>query len=469
MRTTRRQFLRGLGGVSLGLPLLESLDTRPAWAAGRPPVYGCFIVNMNGVQQAGFGGEPERFWPRALGPLSRAALEANSDRTLSELKDHAERLILVRGIRFPFPGSGCSHSGGGNQVLTAARVSDVPSRNKSLAMGESVDNRIARELGREPLALYAGPKGGYINDHISFRGPRDVRVAENNPALAYQKIIGMNAAATPDLAQRLAARRMSVNDLVREEMKELLARKDLSASDRQRLQTHFEHVREIEVKISATLPAETVTALKAVDGRHRSNTTRLQVERLHMDLIVFAFATGLTPVAYLQCGDGTDGMEHEWMGTRYPRFHLVSHRASSDSAVNDGTMPDAVNQHHNIDRINARQFKYLLDRLAATPTPEGSLLDVGFAVWTNQIATGNHNYHNVPYVIAGRARGFFRTGQYVSASGTTSASSSGNQTNNKILNVFINAFGIRKPSGELVDDFGDPGLAKGVLPSIMNA
>lgn len=469
MNSSRRRFLRGVGGVALGLPVLEALESeaRTARAAGKtvPAVY---VVNMNGVQQAGFGNEPERFWPKALGPLTRAGLAGDSDRAVSELAEHAERLLMIRGVRLPFPGSGCSHSGGGNQVLTAARVSDNPSKNKSLAMGESVDNHIARRLGVEPLALYAGPKGGYINDHVSFRGPKELRVAENNPWLAYTRLIGMAGAATePALVQRLASRRASVNDLVRAEMQELLARKDLSASDRKRLDQHFASVRELEVTITRTLAPDEAMRFKSIDGRHRGNDVRLMVEKMQMDLAVFALAGGYTQIVFLQIGDGTDGMTYTVNGVTLPRFHLVSHRASEDGKVSDGTMPGATQQHHAIDRIVMRQWKHLLDRLAATDTPTGNLLEVGYALWTNHVATGNHNYHNIPYVIAGRAGGFFKTGQYFSASGGTSPAATGNVPNNQLLNVLINAHGLRKPDGGLVDNFGDPGLPKGLLRALM--
>ena len=59
-------------------------------------------------------------------------------------------------------------------ALTAAAVSEEPSGNESLSMGESIDNRIARHFsnnGGEPLTLYTGPRNGYIEEVLSYRGP----------------------------------------------------------------------------------------------------------------------------------------------------------------------------------------------------------------------------------------------------------------------------------------------------------
>ena len=47
-------------------------------------------------------------------------------------------------------------------------------------MGESIDNRIARELqpmGVEPLTLYAGKMGGSLDEVLSYRGPKMLRAA----------------------------------------------------------------------------------------------------------------------------------------------------------------------------------------------------------------------------------------------------------------------------------------------------
>lgn len=455
---SRRRVLQG-AGVAVGLPLLDAFTPRRAAAqAGVKPGYAVFIVGMNGVQQAGAYNEPERFWPSRTGALTRASMQADSGRATSELADHAERLLLVRGIHFAFPGNGCGHSGGGNQVLTAARVSDDPSRNRSLAMGESVDHRISQALTqREPLALYAGPKYGYINDHVSHRAAKNVIVAESNPWTAYSKIAGMPGGESA--ARRLLAdRRKSVNDVLRAQIERLKARPELSREDKQRLDRHFSSIRDIEVGLTATeLPAAKVSELRAIDGQHRNQDRRLQVLQLQFDIIAFALASGHARVAFLQHGDGTDGISYTIDGQRLPNHHHVSHRIHSDTNVGD-PIPGADMMHHRIDRLQMREFKKLLDKLAAVSTPEGNLLDLGYAVWTNQIATGSHSYNNVPYLIAGRAGGYLRTGRFVDLPRTT---------NNRLLNTLINAAGVRGPGGALVENFGDPSLQRGQIADLV--
>src|SRR5689334_14278838 len=96
-KVSRRLVLRGLGGVALSLPLLESFGraTAKAQDAAADTAYAIFFRQANGVacaQNSPLGDEmePERFWPTATGALTEATL---SGRALDELLDHASRLL----------------------------------------------------------------------------------------------------------------------------------------------------------------------------------------------------------------------------------------------------------------------------------------------------------------------------------------------------------------------------------------
>ncbi|MES1184728.1 MAG: hypothetical protein ABUL60_13015 [Myxococcales bacterium] len=103
-----------------------------------------------------------------------------------------------------------------------------------------------------------------------------------------------------------------------------------------------------------------------------------------------------------------------------------------------------------------QHFRGMLDQLAAISTPTGALLDAGLTVWTNQVANGNHSFSNVPWLLAGAAGGFLKTGQFLDVSAKKY------QTQH-MLNTVLGAVGVRKASGDLVDDFGDSSLPGGVL------
>ena len=451
---SRRLFLAGVGGVTLALPFLESL-TRPARAAtdGGPPRHAFFIRMGNGVQQADHG-EPDRFWPSRTGALTRDVLSGrDADRAVSELAAYAPHLTMVKGTRYPFPGNGCGHSGGGNQCLTAARVSASPEGKDSLAMGESIDNYIARAFpevnGGQPLTLYTGPRRGYLEEVLSYRGPMDLRAAEDDPWNAYQRLVGVTDG---NLDRLLEDRRKSVNDLVRDQMQGLL-RKDLSTSDRQRLELHFDSIRDFETA-TCLLSEDEEQRMASLRGQGTLNDNRLTVARLHMDLVALAFSCDMVRVGTLQVGDGNDSTQYTIDGEHLPSFHHISHRIHADGDVGD-PIPNADVLHHKIDRVHAQLFGHLIDRLL-----ENGVLDDCVVVWTNDLGAGvSHTYRNIPWVLAGSGGGFLQTGQYVDVGGEVPHS--------RILSTIASAVGVRKGNGDLVDDFGDSSLRPGVIDEII--
>ncbi len=455
---TRRRVLRGLFGVTVALPFLETFAPRRAAAGtGDAPPFAIFMRQANGVAQE-VDDEPEMFWPSETGPLTAESMERDSDRAVSELKDYASQLIMVRGLSFAFKANGCGHSGGGNQCLTAARVSDDPSGNESLAMGESIDNRIATELnpaGVEPLTLYAGRMVGYINEVLSYRGPKQLRAAERDPFNAYKKLFGL-ADADDGVAQSLAERRTSVNDLVRAEMQSLMGRKDLSKSDRERLQLHFDSIRDLEVALACKLPQERVAEMEAISPEVRSHDNVETIARMQMDIIALAMACGVTRAATLQVGDGNDGTEYTIHGARQKSFHKISHRIDGDGSEGP-PIEGAQELHHQIDRIHGRIFKHLLDRLSSYELGSGTLLDHGVAVWLNDNADKYHSFRRVPYILAGGAAGYLKTGQFVDVKAT----------NNKLLNTIGAAVGCTNGQGGPLDTFGDESLEGGLLDPII--
>jgi hypothetical protein len=456
----RRIFLRGLGAVSVGLPLLDAFTPRHARAADLPRC-AVFIRQANGVAQAG-NNEPERFWPKNLGALTQAGLQAETDRTLIELAGYASKLLVVRGTRFAFPGNGCGHSGGGNQVLTAAQVSTDPKGQYSLAMGESVDNRMASAINPnklEPLTLLTGATEGYLPVVLSYRGAKQLRGADNDPFTVYKRMTGL-AGMDQAVVDQVATRRKSVNDLVRAQLQGLLANKRLSSEDRRRLELHTSAIRDVEVKLSCTLPEmrqRELDGINPVDGKNYEAVTQM-----HMELVALSFACDYSRVATLQMGAGNDGTQFAIPGFRngalLPRFHQISHRIFSDGAEGD-PIEGAQEMHHEIDKLHARLFRYLLDKLNAYTQPNGTLLDNSVAVWTNDLGHGvSHNYVNIPWVIAGSGGGYLKQGQYIDA---------GNVTHNQLLNTLLNAVGVRKSDGSPVDDFGDPSLKKGQISGML--
>jgi hypothetical protein len=484
LQLSRRTVLRGAGGLMLGLPLLETLLPRNAAAqdAQRSP-FVLIVVGDNGVVQAGVnlsvGAEPEKFWPTTTGALTKASMTADqATRSTGELADYAEKLLVVRGINLPYSSNGCSHSAADAQILTSAKITAGSTNCK--AMGISVDTAIAKAknaAGRDPLVLHAGmfsPGGtGFdIPGYVSYVTPQQPRVYIDTPYKAYQTIIGAigkcgsgSSAETQALSQR-AARSKSINDILRPQITALLARSDLSTSDRARLDQHLTAIRDIEVKMSTTsysIPDANVATMKSMDPKPYDQSTRDAAVKLFMELMAFSAAADYSRVAVLKIGDRIDDHVYTFNG-QTAKFHDVSHRQ----------VPNAVDFHHYIDRMMLNYYKHLLDTLSTYDTPTGPLFDQGVAIYCNQCATGAHSFSNIPWIQAGTANGYFKKGQYVvvgngqQPGGSQDGKAGDGSVSgvNKMLNTLLTAAGVTKSDGAPTDDFGDASLAKGLFSEL---
>ncbi|HKO50005.1 MAG TPA: DUF1552 domain-containing protein, partial [Polyangiaceae bacterium] len=358
----RRAFLRGAGTLAIGLPFLEGLPERSAWAAGNAPVFSLFIVAACGVVG-------KKFFPDATGALTTASLAAMTEKATSVLAPHAGNLLFVKNINFPMGGpTSCGHAQGLCQSLTAAP--SVGNANTAYSTGISADMVIAKAVNPnagDPLTLYAGSKRGYIAERISFRGSGagQVRAADDNPYTLYSKLVGLTQApsggvADPAAAELLATRK-SVNDLVRGQINALLKNPKLSAADKQRLQQHFDGIRDAEVTMGAMGSACTQAGLSAskLDALKSGFAFKMDgmiedVAKLHLELVALAFACNHNRVATLQHGEGTDATKYNVpsnAGLGWP-FHHLSHRVQSDGAT--GTNPTAEQAHAEIDVLRMK-------------------------------------------------------------------------------------------------------------------
>jgi hypothetical protein len=431
----RRAFLRA-GAVAVGLPFLESLPDRSAWAAGNAPVFSLFIVAACGVVGS-------KFFPNATGALTTASLGAMTDKATSVLAPHAANLVFLKGINFPMNSpTNCGHAQGLCQSLTAAPAGGGGST--AYSMGSSVDMVIAQAVnpsGVDPLTLYAGNrKNGYIAERISFKGSGSgqVRSADDNPYTLYSRLVGLTSGggampATDPLADELLKSRKSVNDVVRAELTSLLNLPVLSKDDKLRLQQHFDAIRDAEVTMGQ------MGAACSKDGLATSDIEALQsglafktngmiedVAKLHLELVALAFACNFNRVATLQHGDGTDQTKYNVPSNAslgWP-FHHLSHRVQSDADV--GSNPTAEMAHAEIDVLRMKTLLHGLDQFKAR-----DLFDKSIVMWTNHVADGpSHSFKNVPTIIAGDGGGYLKQGLYADA---------GNVTNNKLFNSLITA------------------------------
>lgn len=456
-RINRRAFLRGTAGVTLGLPFLESLPERSAWAEGKAPVFSLFVCAVDGTV-------PESFFPGSLGELTSEGLAAEAKAT-SELAAHAKDLLFVRGVNWPSGPKGESHAESLCMALTA--LPPAGSGNKVMATGPSADWVIARKVQGDlpPLSLYAGQKAGYINERLSFSAAGNVTAASNNPYDLYQKLVGIvspNGTPTPGAAQAqqlLLRSRKSIHDLVRDDLRSLMGNARMSGADRQRLQQHLDSVRDIEVTLDdmgneivrgCAWGGVEISKLEALQTFKFSNNGMIEdVVRLQMSLVALAFACNYNRTATLQWGDGTDHTvysvpSNEELGMW--NLNFICHRNQSDGTI--GNNPLAAKAHAEIDVVRMKTLAAGLDHFKAR-----GLQDQSFVLWTNAIAYCD-SFRNIPHIIWGNGGGYLKQAAYVDAE---------NANNAPLLNALITA--AIRDTGETMEDFGSG--PTGQLPAVL--
>lgn len=489
MAFNRRNFLLGLGGAIVGLPFLEGLAAKKARAADDAALpFAVFYRRGNGVQQALFdrvaNAEPERWWPVVpYGSITQAQIEAaaavdgQESAIALELGSYTSKLGIVRGLRHPV-GTQNGHREGFIQGLTGAGVkypNDVPDVFVCDPLGESLDNRIARELTpTSPTSMYMAI-GAHDEGGVSFLKEKDAsakqltRAGEENLLALYNRIFLPHVSETTDALakQLLENRRKSVNDLVREQLVSLRSDPRLSKADQDRLQLHTDAIRDVEVAISCMIPPALGTDVTTFQAAYVADTdwykghTVSQFGAVAAKLAALAIACGTSRSVLLNIGPPQDTIQYRQVpGAGTNDFHSISHRQSVDGDASTN-IANAQLLHHAVDRFHLSLFRGILDRLSEYTYGDGTtLLDKGVCVHYSDIGSGQHEISQLPYLYVGGADGALRTATYVNAQ---------NEYLVKFLNTIGSAVGCKNAVGGPLDDLNadNNGGITGRLGSIL--
>lgn len=478
MHSNRRKFLIGIGGAIVGLPYLASLVRKKPRVHNGPPTFALFYRRANGVQQAlfnrNFSQEPERWFPNLpYGAITSAALAAPPSQpqgcALSELAGYAPRLTIIRGLRHVVTGTLNGHREGFIQGLTGAGVrypNGTPDTFVCDPLGESLDNRIARELTPGNGTSMFLSVGAHHKTGLSFLNTLDpsgiplARVGEENLLAVYNRMF-LSASGDAAARQLLLDRRKSVNDLVKSDLDRLQKDPRLSASDRQRLDLHTQSIRDTEIALTCTSPPDLETDVTTYQNRYdadpdwgKGNTLR-QFGDAVAKLTSLAIACGSTRSVLVSIGEPQDVTPYKDVaGAGGYDFHSISHRQRVDSD-NSTKISGAELLHHEIDKFHLRIFRSMLDQL-----DEKGLLDHGTCVHYADIGSGQHETYGLPYLYVGGANGALKTGIYVNETDVMVP---------KFLNTIGTAVGCTTATGDPLDDFNSAnnGNVKGRIASLI--
>jgi hypothetical protein len=389
MRTTkpftRREVLRG-AGVAMALPWLESLPVWGAAATAKPPQRLAVMFMGNGING-------NHWWAKGAGD------ELKLSKTLAPLAPIKKKINVINGLfNQPAVGKGI-HPGQTGNILSGMPLQ----KGATVKAGVSVDQVLAERLGQDtsqPSLVLAceQPMTGYhetnfsmaYSSYLSWQTPESPIPSEVYPALAFDSLF----------ENRGRLRNQSVLDRVKQRASAL--RREVSVSDRGKLDEYLTSVREVEKRIGGMRPArlETTSASAPPTARPKDGfpADLREHARAMCDIVALAFQTDKTRFAtVLLCRD-LSSLYYPFLDVR------EGHHSASHDDLSDG--------YERISRFHLGQFAYLATRLEAMREGEGTVLDNSCLLFLSNMWSGwKHDNMKLPVVTAGGLGGTLKTGR----------------------------------------------------------
>jgi Protein of unknown function (DUF1552) len=394
-RLSRRTLLRG-AGCALALPWMESLARASSVlsSSSAAPFPKRFAVMFMGN---GINGN--HWWAKGSGA------EMKLGKTLQPLEPIKSKINVINGL-FNKPAVGMGiHPGQTGNLLSGVPIQ----RGASVRGGVTMDQVLAQRLGQEtpqPSIVLAceQPMTGYhetnfsmaYSSHISWASADSPVPNEVYPSLAFDSLF--------DNRGRL--RNKSVLDRVRDRAASLS--KQVSSTDRAKLDEYLTSVREVEQRIERMR----VVKDKADDRAQLTGKPAFTMERpanglpedlrdhtrLMCDIVALAFQTDKTRIASLLLCRDLSSLYYPFLDVR------EGHHSASHDDLSDG--------YERISRFHLSQFAYLATKLEAMPEGDGTVLDHSCLLFLSNMWSGwKHDNMKLPVITAGGLGGALQTGR----------------------------------------------------------
>ncbi|HXB73425.1 MAG TPA: DUF1552 domain-containing protein [Candidatus Acidoferrales bacterium] len=421
-RLSRRTVLRGLG-VTLGLPLLDSMvpaQTPLRKTAAAPKTRLACIEMVHGAAGSTGEGTNKHYWAPA-----QAGRDFEWSQSLEPLAPFRDYVTIVSdtdlhpATAWAAAEEGADHFRSSAVYLTAAHPKMT--EGSDYFVGTSLDQLCAQRVGQDTplpslqLCIEMVDASGACDygyacvyaDTISWASPTAPLPMTLDPRMAFENLFGEGGTAE-DRLQRGKVN-SSILDWIRHDVARL--QKNLGPSDRSRLSTYLDDVREVERRIqkiekynssgeARTLPA----APLGVPDSYEEHV------RLMFDLQALAFMTDTTRVSAFKMSRDVSGRVWPESGVKTP-FHPCSHH---------GETPARVAEFAKLNRYHVSLIPYFLEKLKNTPDGDGNLLDHSIVMYGSPMGDGNvHNHKRVPLFLAGHGGGQLKGNLHVRCADST--------------------------------------------------
>jgi hypothetical protein len=451
----RRNFLKGLAGASIALPLLPSL-TR-AQSQEFPTRFIAFF-HPNGVEAGAWFPQP-----------GASTTDFTLNRCHAPLEPWKSKIVVTSGINMAVCqiGFGEPHQRGMGAMLTGRENNNgtMVGGDGTLSgwnLGTSLDQVLASRIGGGTRfsSLELGVRAdvasstGEIRNRMVYAAPELALSPTNDPRAVFDRVFS-DASTDIEALRALRDQRKSVLDTALASFDEIQAK--VPAAEREKLEQHAAMVRDLENRLTsnASFGGSCVIPSQPPFTQPDNENDMPTISRLQIDLLVMSLACDLTRVGSLQY---SNALNH----VRFPWLNYTNELGESVQSLNDGhalshdqngTQYDVDEEWITRDIWYAQEFAYLLDRLNSIPEGDGTLLDHTVILWVNELAHGAaHTHENMPFVVAGGGSGRIRTGQYLSFDA---------EPHNNLLLALLHAFGFDDAS------FGHPDYCTRELPGLL--
>jgi hypothetical protein len=428
---SRRALLGGVGAASL----YSMLPRSRARAQAKPPTR-ILLVHV-----------PEGMWSGAPRP---SAGGSDLGPIFEALQPYQSRISVLNNMNMKSrdngPG-GDGHHRGVPHMFTCTEMQD-----ENNAGGASIDQKIAEAIGGgsafKSLQFAVRIVYGDTNSRCIWSGPGRVVSAMQDPWEAYDRIFGdftPPTSADPPPKPKVDLRKSALDHAL-SEIGALRAR--LSASDRERLDSYQDSLRDIERRLGMTqAPVASSCELPSLGGTVdvKAESNYPKVGQLQMDLITAAFQCDVTRVATLQWGNSNDQCTYSWLGV-----NTLGH----DMAHNNNNCDPSGEKKLKTYRWYSEQFAYLLNKLSHVTQADGStMIDNTVVLWASEFSESNgHSADKLMWLLMGNAGGYFKQGQIIDFKG---------RSLNDLHTTLGNAFGLTDRT------FGNPKYCEGPMTELL--
>lgn len=409
-RVSRRQFLLGAGGAALAVPLLPSLLPRDAeaqtLAQASAERYFVHMTTWHGVFQSQFYGPLLDVAPTQTATHGGIAVRSTPLKSTTSgdtvvisdiLQAKASRLTprmlslmnVINGLDFA---TSVGHNRGG----TLGGDSSNPTIDQVLAASRSFysSSPLQPAIVRNLVSLAKSGSGIATTE----------QTADSNVKLFDRlfKTTTTPTTGTPAVEQTVLV------DRVKEHADLVMGDPRCSADCRTRLGNYMDMLADVQGKLQQTVnstfsrPTKDTAAVEASAGFYGQPSSQAECESLWNDIIVAAFAAGISRI-YV-CGPNTYTFgpepEHAWHNNYAHALDDAAKRAGYNAAVQlqfDGAQLDIARK---LDQVNTADGKTLLDKALVA---SGHELGSGGN-------PGHHHNRCIPIVTFGNAGGYFNTG-----------------------------------------------------------